>query len=161
MLNLEVLKNRLMQIISSAVNLFVRDRAVETLRFTYIASLSKKPDGPDSDNLGLGDVYRDETSGKEYLVDDFYFDPKSEEPPRYYVQSIKEIVSRPAGETRFVDAVFEKVVTLKAADIDVQEDLIALLKRDYEKDGVEFRDRRERSTTMRGAAKPPKTATPV
>jgi hypothetical protein len=161
MLGLEDLKNRLMQFVSSTVNLFIRDRAVETPRFTYLSSLERKTGGPDPDELGLGDVYRDETSGKEYLVDDFYFNPKSEEPPRYYVQSIDEIVSRPAGETRFAEEVFKTVVQLKTADIDVQEDLITFLKSDYEKSGVEFHDRRERSTTMKGAAMPPKTATPV
>lgn len=161
MIDLGDLKNRLFRMISSTVAFFIRDRAVETPRFTYVASFTRKPDGPDPDDVGLGDVYRDETTGKEYLIEDFYFNPKNEERPRYYVQSVDEIISRPAGETYFDEAVFKNAVRLKAADIDIQEELIAFLKRTYEKDGVEFRDRRERPTTMKGAALPPKSATPV
>lgn len=160
MLGLEDLKNRLIKIVSSTVSLFIRDRAVETPRFTYVASLEEKSDGPDPDGLELGEVYRDEKFGKEYLVAEYYFEPK-DAPPHGSVFSIKEIVSRPSEQTTFDKAAFQKAVPLKTADIDVQEDMIAFFKAYYEKDGAEFYDRRERSTTMKGAALPPKSATPV
>ena len=159
MLGLEDLKNRLMKIVSSTVSLFVRDQAVETPRFRYVASLSKKPDGPDPDGLDLGDVFRDEKSGKEYLVEDFYFKPRSGA-PRHSILSIEEITSRPSEVIFDGDAAFKKAVARKLADIDVQDDMIAFFKSESEKNGVEFFDRRKRQTQTKGAALPPNSATP-
>ena len=159
MLGLEDLKHRLMKIVSSAVSLFVRGRAVETPRFTYVASLSKKPDGPDSDGLELGDVFRDKKSGKEYLVEDFYFKPRSGT-PRHSILSIEEITSRPSEEIFLDDAAFKKTVVRKPADIDVQDDMIAFFKSESERNGVEFFDRRKRKNQTKGAALPPNSATP-
>jgi len=157
MLGLEDLKNRLMKVVLSTVSLFVRGRAVETPRFTYVTLFSRRTGGPDPDDFGT--IYRDEKYGKEYLVDDFYFKPRSGS-PRYSILSIEEITSRPSGETHLDDATFKKTVVLKAADIDVQDDMIAFFKSDSEKNGVEFFDRRKPPNSTKGAALPPNSATP-
>jgi hypothetical protein len=157
MLGFEDLKNRLMKIVLSTVSLFVRGRAVETPRFTYVTLFSRRTGGPDPDDFGT--IYRDEKYGKEYLVKDFYFKPRNES-PRYSILSIEEIASRPSGETHLDDATFKKVVALKAADIDVQDDMIAFFKSDSEKNGTEFFDRRKPQNPTKGAALPPNSATP-
>jgi hypothetical protein len=89
MLGLEDLKNRLMKIVSSTVSLFVRGRAVETPRFTYVTTLSRKTGGPDPDDFGK--IYRDEQFGKEYIVQDLYVKSKSE-PPFYAVYTITKLL---------------------------------------------------------------------
>lgn len=151
MLGLEDLKNRLIKIVSSTVSLFIRDRAVATPRFTYVTTLSKKTGGPDPENFGK--IYRDEQSGKEYIVQDLYVKPRNE-PPRYSVYTINEVTVRPAEETYLDEETFKQAVNLKPADIDVQEDMITFFKRDCEKDGETFEDRRSRPYPIRGAALP-------
>lgn len=157
MLGLEDLKNRLMMIVSSTVSLFIRGRAVETPRFTYVTLFSRRTGGPDPDDFGT--IYRDEKYGKEYLVKDFHFKPRSGF-SEYSLLSIEEIVSRPDGKTHLDDATFKKTVMLKAADIDVQDDMAASFKSDCEKDGIEFFDRRKPPNSIKGAALPPNSATP-
>lgn len=157
MLGLEDLKNRLMKIVSSTVSLFIRGRAVETPRFTYVTLFRKRTGGPDPDDFGT--IYRDEKYGKEYLVKDFYFKPR-DKAPEYSILSIEEIISRPDGETRLDEETFKKTVVLKAADIDVQDDMVAFFKSDSEKNGIEFFDRRKPPNPTKGAALPPNSATP-
>ena len=151
MLDLEGLKNRLVKIISQTVNLFIRDRAVETPRFTYATTLSKKTGGPDPEDFGK--LYRDEQFGKEYIVQDLYVKSKNE-PSFYAVYTINEIVARPADETEFDEKLFKKVVQLKPADIDVQEDMITFFREKSEALGRVFEDRRSRPYPIRGAALP-------
>lgn len=154
MLGLEDLKNRLMKIISSTVSLFGRGRAVETPRFTYVTTLSRKTGGPDPENFGK--IYRDELSAKEYVVQDLYVKPRNE-PPHYSVYTINEIIIRPAEETYFDTEEFKRVVQLKPADIDVQEDMISFFKKKNEGMGRVFEDRRSRPYPIRGAALPYQT----
>ncbi|MDD3029265.1 MAG: hypothetical protein PHS57_03155 [Alphaproteobacteria bacterium] len=154
MLNLKDLKNRLMKIVSSTVSLFIRGRAVETPRFTYVTTLSRKTGGPDPDDFGK--IYRDEQFGKEYIVQDLYVKSRSE-PPFYAVYTINEVITRPAEETYLDKEEFKRVVHLKPADIDVQEDMISFFKKDCEKEGETFEDRRSRPYPIRGAALPYQT----
>ena len=158
MLNLRILKDRLMKLISSTVAFFVRDRAVETPRFTYITTLSRKTGGPDP--ASFGKLYCDEMSSKEYIIQDLYVKSKTE-PSFYAVYTINEVVTRPADETDFDEKIFKQVVRLKPADIDVQEDMIAFFKSDCEKDNEIFEDRRSRPYPIRGAALPYPTNDPA
>ena len=140
MLTFADLKDRLMVLVSSAVDRFLRDRSVSQPRFAFVDVFNKKSGGPDPESFGK--IYRDEQSRKEYLVSDLYVGPK---PKAFYaVYSIKEVISRPVGETYLDEATFKETVILKDADIDVQNDIVSFFETKSSKNGTVFEDRRTR-----------------
>lgn len=149
MLTFVDMKDRLASVVIAAVNRLFRDCAVTEPRFTFVDFLSKKS-GPDPESFGT--IYCDEQSRKEYLVNDLYV--KGTKGPSFYaVYSIQEIESRPANEKHFDEQTFKKVVLLKRADIDVQENMIAFFAADCVKDGETFEDRRPLGTKDLGKAR--------
>lgn len=142
MVNLEILKNRLMQFLSSTVSLFIRDRAVATPRFTYVTRLDKKDSGPDPESFGV--VYRDEQTKTGYLIDQVTVTAKGVR--KKAVFSIKEIISRPEGLNRFDEAAFANEVKTQIAPIDIQEEMISFFKIEALKSGGVFDDKRTRQT---------------
>ena len=141
MLALVDIKDRLASI-AVAVNRLFRECIVAEPRFTFVDFLTKRS-GSEPENFGT--IYRDERSGKEYLVNDLYVGERTG-PAFYAVYSIQEIEARPTDSKRFDEETFKKVVSLKRADIDVQEDMIAFFKADCAKDGETFEDRRPSGT---------------
>lgn len=141
MLALVDTKDRLASI-AVAVHRLIRECIVAEPRFTYVRRLTKKS-GPEPE--AFGKIYCDQQSGKEYLVNDLYVSGTTG-PNFYAVYSIQEIESRPATESHFDEETFKKVVSLKRADIDVQEDMITFFAADCAKDGETFEDRRPSGT---------------
>jgi len=141
MLALVDIKDRLVSI-ATAVNNLIRECIVAEPRFTYVRRLTKQS-GPEPE--AFGKIYCDQRSGKEYLVDDLYVSGATG-PDFYAVFSIREIKSRPTDQTHFDEATFKKVVSLKRADIDVQEDMVAFFAEKSKKLGREFEDRRPSGT---------------
>lgn len=131
--------------------LMKRACAVNEPRFTYVDFLRKKGAGPDPEDFGT--IYRDKTSGKEYLVSDVFAPVKGKDSLGIF--SIREIKDRPAGETRFDEATFKRLVVLISAAPDVENDMIEYFRADCEKNGWEFGDFRKREGVTSSTAKTP------